>query len=72
MKKMILNPLQLDKETIAMLDATQLADVVGGLNDLGSSTKGGSTGCGSGASTCGSGGSTGCGSGGSTCFTSYE
>jgi bacteriocin-like protein len=67
MKKLKLDPMGLDKATIAKLDDKQLQEIVGG---LGSSTKGGgSTGCGSGASTCGSGGSTGCGSGGSTCAT---
>lgn len=65
MKKLSLNPLQLDKETIALLDANQLQDVVGGANVL---VGAGSTGCGSGASTCSVGaGSTGCGSGGSVC-----
>lgn len=70
MKKMSLSPLQLDKETIARLDARQLADVVGGVNNRVSTA--GSTGCGSGASTCSSGESTGCGSGSSTCFTAYN
>ncbi|MFK8010000.1 MAG: class I lanthipeptide [Saprospiraceae bacterium] len=64
MKKLSLNPLTLDKQTIALLDANQLQNVVGGLARLASD----STGCGSGASTCPKGaGSTGCGSGGSTC-----
>lgn len=68
MKKMLLSPLQLDKETIALLDTNQLQDVIGGLNTSPSSSSGGgSTGCGSGSSTCSSGGSTGCGSGSSTC-----
>jgi len=64
MKKLVLNPLALDKETIAKLDEKQLQDIVGGaISDVDAS----STGCGSGASTCGSGNSTGCGSGASTC-----
>ncbi|MFK8009999.1 MAG: class I lanthipeptide [Saprospiraceae bacterium] len=64
MKKLSLNPLSLDKQTIALLDANQLQNVVGGLAKLAAN----STGCGSGASTCGSaGGSTGCGSGASVC-----
>ena len=48
MKKLSLNPLALDKDTIAILDANQLQDVVGGV----SSSSGNSTGCGSGGSTC--------------------
>ena len=63
MKKFNLDPMSLDKETIAMLDDNQLQEIVGGIGSKG----GASTGCGSGASTCGGGGSTGCGSGGSTC-----
>jgi len=70
MKKMKLNPLQLNKETIALLDAKQLRDVVGGANTT-VGVSGSSTGCGSGSSTCKSGGSTGCGSGSSTCFATY-
>ncbi|MFK8009997.1 MAG: class I lanthipeptide [Saprospiraceae bacterium] len=65
MKKLSLNPLTLDKQTIALLDTNQLQKVVGGktINFIADST-----GCGSGNSTCPSGaGSTGCGSGGSTC-----
>lgn len=64
MKKVNLNPLALDKETIAKLDEKQLQEIVGGVTEDIISN---STGCGSGASTCGGGGSTGCGSGGSTC-----
>lgn len=67
MKKLKLSPLELDKATIAMLDANQLQDVVGGVNNLVGAVGGSSTGCGSGSSTCSSGGSTGCGSGSSTC-----
>lgn len=67
MKKLKLSPLELDKATIALLDANQLQDVVGGTNNLVGIISGGSTGCGSGSSTCSSGGSTGCGSGSSTC-----
>ncbi|CAL2107778.1 conserved hypothetical protein [Tenacibaculum sp. 190524A02b] len=63
---MKLNPLKLDKQTIASLNDNQLKEVVGGVNHL--KIAAGSTGCGSGASTCSSGGSTGCGSGASTCF----
>jgi hypothetical protein len=58
MKKAILNPLELDKKTIALLDATQLQAVTGGAAGVGitapssSSGGGGSTGCGSGSSQC--------------------
>lgn len=63
MKKLVLNPLALDKETIAKLDEKQLQEIVGGITtDMDDA----STGCGSGSSTCG-GSSTGCGSGSSTC-----
>ncbi|OMP81111.1 class I lanthipeptide [[Flexibacter] sp. ATCC 35208] len=65
MKKLALNPLALDMETIAKLDEKQLLEITGGVSD---ELAAGSTGCGSGASTCGSGGSTGCGSGASTCL----
>ncbi|HBN6703094.1 hypothetical protein HZP84_10415 [Elizabethkingia anophelis] len=64
MKKLELDPLSLDKETIALLDEKQLQEIVGGQATI----QGSSTGCGSGGSTCSSGGSTGCGSGGSTCL----
>ncbi|WP_312991435.1 class I lanthipeptide [Chryseobacterium flavum] len=71
MKKFELDPLSLDKETIALLDEKQLQEIIGGQ----AVAPGTSTGCGSGGSTCGAtqtttttaGGSTGCGSGGSTC-----
>ena len=33
MKKVKLNPLELDKETIARLDEAQLSQIVGGQND---------------------------------------
>ena len=33
MKKIKLNPLQLDKETIAKLDEQQLQEIVGGVNN---------------------------------------
>ena len=33
MKKVKLNPLELDKETIARLDEAQLNQIVGGVND---------------------------------------
>ncbi|WP_142688155.1 class I lanthipeptide [Chitinophaga polysaccharea] len=66
MKKVILNPLELDKETIAQLDEAQLGQIIGGVNLPLMAT---STGCGDGGSGCGTGGnSTGCGSGGSTCI----
>ena len=57
MKKMILNALSLNKETIALLDAKQLQEVKGGTNVVGtpsssSGSGGGSTGCGSGSSQC--------------------
>lgn len=79
MKKLSLDPLSLDKETIAMLDAQQLLEVTGGAYLAASGSTGcgsggstcsaeNSTGCGGGASTCSKGTSTGCGSGGSTCF----
>ena len=69
MKKFELDPLSLDKETIALLDEKQLQEIIGGQ----AAAPGTSTGCGSGGSTCSAtttttaGGSTGCGSGGSTC-----
>ncbi|MCI5080327.1 MAG: class I lanthipeptide [Saprospiraceae bacterium] len=66
MKKMSLNPLELDKETIALLDGKHLQEIVGGANNA--LAPAGSTGCGSGGSTCTSGTSTGCGSGSSQCF----
>ncbi|WP_143305163.1 class I lanthipeptide [Chitinophaga vietnamensis] len=66
MKKVILNPLELDKETIAQLDEMQLQQIVGGINQT--MLMATSTGCGTGGSGCGTGGnSSGCGSGGSTC-----
>lgn len=66
MKKLELDPLSLDKETIALLDEKQLMEIIGGKG----AAPAGSTGCGTGGSTCdntGTGASTGCGSGGSTC-----
>jgi bacteriocin-like protein len=64
MKKLKLEPMGLDKVTIAKLDDKQLQEIVGGLALI----KAAFTGCGSGGSTCGgAGGSTGCGGGGSTC-----
>ena len=69
MKKLELDPLSLDKETIALLDEKQLQEIVGGQ----AVAPGTSTGCGSGGSGCGTGGgSTGCGSGGSTCISEVE
>ncbi|WP_312991433.1 class I lanthipeptide [Chryseobacterium flavum] len=69
MKKLELDPLSLDKETIALLDEKQLQEIVGGQ----AVAPGTSTGCGSGGSGCGTGGgSTGCGSGGSTCVSEVE
>jgi len=64
MKKLKLDPMGLDKETIAKLDDKQLQEIVGGASQMRLAA---STGCGSGGSTCGGGTSTGCGSGGSTC-----
>jgi hypothetical protein len=53
MKKLSVNPLALDKETIAQLDEQQLQDITGGTADLTDTSGGGhSTGCGSGSSTC--------------------
>jgi len=50
MRKLELNPLALDLETIAKLDEKQLQEIVGGaVNDELPQT---STGCGSGSSTC--------------------
>ena len=69
MKKLELDPLSLDKETIALLDEKQLQEIVGGQ----AVAPGTSTGCGTGGSGCGTGGgSTGCGSGGSTCISEVE
>lgn len=65
MKKLTFNPLALDKETIARLDAKQLQDITGGITSDYAAT---STGCNIGGSDCGTGGhSTGCGNGHSTC-----
>ncbi|OMP81113.1 class I lanthipeptide [[Flexibacter] sp. ATCC 35208] len=69
MKKVILNPLSLDQETIAKLDEQQLREINGGISE---DVAAGSTGCGGGGSSCGSGGSGGgggCGSGASTSLT---
>ncbi|WP_161596652.1 class I lanthipeptide [Chitinophaga vietnamensis] len=52
MKKVILNPLELDKETIAQLDETQLQQIVGGTGAATVLQQATSTGCGSGSSTC--------------------
>jgi hypothetical protein len=53
MKDLQLSPLDLDKETIALLDGKQLQEVLGGANNRGfSSNSGTSTGCGSGSSQC--------------------
>ncbi len=69
MKKLELDPLSLDKETIALLDEKQLQEIIGGQ----AAAPGTSTSCGSGSSICGTeGGSTGCGSGGSTCISEAE
>lgn len=65
MKKIQLNPLALDKETIAKLDEKQLQEILGGAIADYAST---STGCDGGNSDCGSSGmSGGCGSGSSKC-----
>ncbi|WP_142688154.1 class I lanthipeptide [Chitinophaga polysaccharea] len=67
MKKVMLNPLELDKETTAQLGENQLQQIVGGTVNSGF-LMANSTGCGDGGSGCGAGGnSSGCGSGGSTC-----
>jgi hypothetical protein len=68
MKKQKLNPLELDKATISLLDANQLQDVIGGVN-IGNGFGGASsTSCSSGSSVCCAGPvSTGCGAGSSTC-----
>lgn len=72
MKKVVLNPLSLDQETIAKLDEQQLREINGGISE---DVAAGSTGCGGGGSSCGTGGSGGsggdggCGSGASTSFT---
>jgi bacteriocin-like protein len=50
MKKFKLNPLELDKETIAKLDEKQLAEIVGGLN---ADSPGTTTGCTTGGSCAG-------------------
>ena len=69
MKKFNLDPLALDKETIAMLDEKQLQAIVAGNSTL----PGTSSGCGTGNSTCGTGGgSSGCDGGGSTCAVSDQ
>ncbi|PSL50292.1 bacteriocin-like protein [Chitinophaga niastensis] len=49
MKKLVLNPLALDKETIAKLDENQLQEIIGGATVELEAT---STGCGTGGSTC--------------------
>ncbi|OMP81112.1 class I lanthipeptide [[Flexibacter] sp. ATCC 35208] len=65
MKKIQLNPLALDKETIAKLDEKQLMEITGGISE---EVDGSSSGCGSGGSKCSTGTSTGCGAGGSQCL----
>ncbi|MCI5080326.1 MAG: class I lanthipeptide [Saprospiraceae bacterium] len=68
MKKLQLDPLDLQKETIALLDGRQLQEIIGGINNAVSGS-GTSTGCGSGGSHCTiKGTSTGCGTGSSQCF----
>ena len=66
MNKVKLNPLTLDKETIARLNANQLSSVLGGF--VGRSSC--SNCCEFGGSTCSivNGGSTGCGAGSSVCI----
>lgn len=67
MKKFNLDPLALDKATIAMLDEKQLQEIMGGRAE--GELFGTSTGCADGGSNCGTGGgSSGCGSGGSSCI----
>lgn len=53
MKKLNLDPMGLDKETIALLDEKQLQEIVGGQGG-GTATPGTTTGCGTGTTTCGS------------------
>ena len=50
MKKFNLDPLTLDKTTIALLDEKQLQEIMGGRSD--GELLGTSTGCGTGGSTC--------------------
>ncbi len=70
MKKFNLDPLALDKETIARLDEKQLQAIVGG-NSAG--MYGDSTGCGTGYSVCEPGAnSTGCAGGRSVCSSFVE
>jgi hypothetical protein len=64
MKKLFLDPLSLDKETVAMLDERQLQQIVGGIGYAAEVAD--TSGCNTGGSTC-SGETTGCQGGGSTC-----
>jgi hypothetical protein len=65
MKKKKFAPLSLDKETVNLLDKSQLKGIKGGKMEV----PGNSTGCTTGGSACGSGGnSAGCTLGQSTCF----
>ena len=69
MKKIQLNPLALDMETIAKLDEKQLQEITGGVSE---DVDASSSGCASGGSQCSTGTSTGCGAGGSQCFVDSE
>jgi hypothetical protein len=65
MKKLSLDPLALDKQTIAKLDEAQLQEIVGGILEDFAAT---SSTCTAGNSSCGTtGGSTGCNTGSSKC-----
>ncbi|CAL2107783.1 Bacteriocin-type signal sequence-containing protein [Tenacibaculum sp. 190524A02b] len=70
MKKLSLDPLRLDKETIASLNNQQIKEVLGGVNQVLALVKHPShVRCGSGGTICDiNGGSTGCGAGTSVCF----
>ncbi|CAL2107781.1 putative Bacteriocin microcin B17 [Tenacibaculum sp. 190524A02b] len=65
MKKLSLDPLKLDKNTIASLNSEQLSEIVGGQNHRLIAAV--SSGCGGPTNIC-TGQSAGCGGGGSTCF----
>ena len=66
MKKFNLDPMSLDKETIALLDVKQLMEIVGGITANGAASQ---RCCGGGSGACTDATSTGCGTGGSTCVT---
>lgn len=65
MKKIKLNPLALDKETIAKLDENQLLEIVGGsVEQLAATTSG----CSTGSTDCSGGTTVGCSTGGTSCL----